>query len=218
MIKRIAYQIAEKNKKFYVDGSDLEQEIWIKLILSLHKFDPEKGNLIGFIFKVAENHARDYMRKFRSDAKKKYDYAYKIDPDKPEDKGREWEHDLKLFEHALSGIPEYLKKTPEQIAIENENCGEVKNAFDKIDKMDRHYLKYRYGFDDYMPHDANVSADHFYLEKKFADRIERRGMKKLKKILVPPRNEKTRYWKKTEMDFHVSCWLNTNEKNMNSIS
>ena len=67
-------------------------------------------------------------------------------------------------------------KTPEQIYIEKETYEEVHHALDMISPRERTYLRYRYGFDDDLPHDRVETATHFHLSDSRAKSIERTAL------------------------------------------
>ena len=74
-------------------------------------------------------------------------------------------------------------KTPEQIYIEKETYEEVHHALDMISPRERTYLRYRYGFDNDLPHERVETATHFHLSDSRAKSIEQTALHSFRKEL-----------------------------------
>ena len=68
--------------------------------------------------------------------------------------------------------PTFEAKNPEQIYIAKETHEEIHTALQRIDRRERTYLWYRFGFEDDMEHPLNETAKHFYLSESRARSTE----------------------------------------------
>ena len=129
----------------------------------------QKGYLFQtFASRVSENAMMDYVRKCVSAIPTtgqmlSLDIEPYNDPDNDESS---------FYDRLFS---EYTK-TPEQIYIEKETYEEVHHALDMISPRERTYLRYRYGFDDDLPHERVETATHFHLSDSRAKSIERTAL------------------------------------------
>ena len=77
-------------------------------------------------------------------------------------------------------IADPYAKTPEQIVIEAETMQELYAALHAIEKRDRAYLLYRYGFEDGKEHPLTETAKHFLLSESRARITEKAALKNVR--------------------------------------
>lgn len=77
-------------------------------------------------------------------------------------------------------IADPYAKTPEQIVIEVETMQELYAALRAIEKRDRAYLLYRYGFEDGDEHPLTETAKHFLLSESRARITEKAALKNVR--------------------------------------
>lgn len=106
-LSKMLYRIVADTDVTY----DLQQETWIKLINTCHKFNPEKGKINNFIFTIAKNEALKWKFNYH-----KADRLSKMDGQKQE---------------TVFGINEL---TPDRISELNEKCRGIRDAIAKLDK------------------------------------------------------------------------------------
>ena len=168
-LKALAAKFEAQYSGLQIEADDLLQEGSIGLLRAVYSFRPEKGYLFQtFASRVSENAMMDYVRKCVSAIPTtgqmlSLDIEPYNDPDNDESS---------FYDRLFS---EYTK-TPEQIYIEKETYVEVHHALNMISPRERTYLRYRYGFDDDLPHERVETATHFHLSDSRAKSIERTAL------------------------------------------
>ena len=149
-----------------IEADDLMQEASIGLLHAIRTFRPEMGNQFStYASRVSENMMLDCIRKCVSQLPPE-GYVLSLDAiPLTEDS----EEDVSFYDRLPSGYG----KTPEQILIEKETYEEIHHALDMISPRERSYLRYRYGFEDDLPHDRAETALHFHLSVHRAGSLER---------------------------------------------
>ena len=152
-----------------IEADDLMQEASIGLLHAIRTFRPEMGNQFStYASRVSENMMLDYIRKCVSQLPPE-GYVLSLDAlPLTEDS----EEDVSFYDRLPSGYG----KTPEQILIEKETYEEIHHALDMISPRERSYLRYRYGFEDDLPHDRAETAAHFHLSVRRAGSLERNAL------------------------------------------
>ena len=66
MLYKESFSIVKNTAYYYVRAEELEdcmQEIYIKIYKNIDKYDPQKGNIHGWIKNIAKNCSIDHIRK-----------------------------------------------------------------------------------------------------------------------------------------------------------
>lgn len=138
---------------------DLQQETWIKLIKTCHKFDPKKGKFNNFIFTIAKNEALKW--KTNSDSFLN-DYTYKANGQAKKANKNDIE-----------------KINPETIAQINEKCKVVKNAVSLLEEPYQDIILLYY----FAEFDVNEIANITNIPVGTIKSYLKRGREKLKELL-----------------------------------
>lgn len=171
-IKRTAYEMwsaqRELNAALGIEINDLVQEGSLGLQDCIAGFKPETGNkFLTYAASAICNAMVDYIRRWNPtfEAKNLGNIVSLDDVVKDENKGR---HEF---------IADSRIKNPEQIYIVKETHEEIHTALHRIDRRDRAYLWYRFGFEDDMEHPLNETAKHFHLPESRAKSTEKTALK-----------------------------------------
>lgn len=166
-------------------NEDMVQEGYIAFVGAIHGYDSLKGiKFRTYASACIRNAVLDYIRaecntlEYRTHAVSLYEAGKSDDGE-----------DLSLencvaYEH--EGLSQYTW-TPEEIYIYNEMIEEVDVALEKVDERHRTYLKYRFGFTDYIEHTIAECAYHFHQRSEhLAKKIEVEALKKVKNLYLKP--------------------------------
>ena len=166
-IKRSSYEMwsaqRELNAALGIEISDLVQEGSLGLLDCIPGYDPDTGNkFLTYAASVIRNAMVDYIRRWNPtfEAKNLGSIIRLDDVVKDENKGR---HEF---------IADSRVKNPEQIYIAKETHEEIHTALQRIDRRERAYLWYRFGFEDDIYHPLNETAKHFHLSESRAKSTE----------------------------------------------
>ena len=166
-IKRSSYEMwsaqRELNAALGIEISDLVQEGSLGLLDCIPGYDPDTGNkFLTYAAPVIRNAMVDYIRRWNPtfEAKNLGSIIRLDDVVKDENKGR---HEF---------IADSRVKNPEQIYIAKETHEEIHTALQRIDRRERAYLWYRFGFEDDIYHPLNETAKHFHLSESRAKSTE----------------------------------------------
>lgn len=170
-IKRTAYEIwsaqQELNAALGIKIDDLVQEGSLGLLDCISSFQPSTGNkFLTYAAPAIRNAMVDYIRRWNPTfgARNLGNIDRLEDGVKDEDKGKhEFVADSKI-------------KNPEQIYIAKETHEEIHTALQRIDRRDRAYLWYRFGFEDDTKHPLNETAKHFHLSESRAKSTEKAAL------------------------------------------
>ena len=166
-IKRSSYEMwsaqRELNAALGIEISDLVQEGSLGLLDCIPGYDPDTGNkFLTYAAPAIRNAMVDYIRRWNPtfEAKNLGSIIRLDDVVKDENKGR---HEF---------IADSRAKNPEQIYIAKETHEEIHTALQRIDRRERAYLWYRFGFEDDIYHPLNETAKHFHLSESRAKSTE----------------------------------------------
>ena len=166
-IKRTAYEMwsaqRELNAALGIEINDLVQEGSLGLLDCIPGYDPDTGNkFLTYAAPAIRNAMVDYIRRWNPtfEAKNLGSSIRLDDVVKDENKGR---HEF---------IADSRVKNPEQIYIAKETHEEIHTALQRIDRRERAYLWYRFGFEDDVYHPLNETAKHFHLSESRAKSTE----------------------------------------------
>lgn len=166
-IKRTAYEMwsaqQELNSALGIEINDLVQEGSLGLLDCIPGYNPDTGNkFLTYAAPAIRNAMVDYIRRWNPtfEAKNLGSIIRLDDVVKDENKGR---HEF---------IADSRVKNPEQIYIAKETHEEIHTALQRIDRRERAYLWYRFGFEDDIYHPLNETAKHFHLSESRAKSTE----------------------------------------------
>lgn len=166
-IKRTAYEMwdaqRELNTALGIEISDLEQEGSLGLLDCISGYRPDTGNkFLTYAAPAIRNAMVDYIRKWNPtfEAKNPGNIIRLDEVVKDENKGK---HEF---------IADSRVKNPEQIYIAKETHEEIHTALQRINRRERAYLWYRFGFEDDVYHPLNETAKYFYLSESRAKSTE----------------------------------------------
>lgn len=166
-IKRSSYEMwsaqRELNAALGIEINDLVQEGSLGLLDCIPGYDPDTGNkFLTYAAPAIRNAMVDYIRRWNPtfEAKNLGSIIRLDDVVKDENKGR---HEF---------IADSRVKNPEQIYIAKETHEEIHTALQRIDRRERAYLWYRFGFEDDIYHPLNETAKHFHLSESRAKSTE----------------------------------------------
>ena len=173
-IKRTAYEMwsaqRELNAALGIEINDLVQEGSLGLLDCIPGYDPDTGNkFLTYAAPAIRNAMVDYIRRWNPtfEAKNLGSIIRLDDVVKDENKGR---HEF---------IADSRVKNPEQIYIAKETHEEIHTALQRIDRRERAYLWYRFGFEDDIYHPLNETAKHFHLSESRAKSTEALALDKV---------------------------------------
>lgn len=171
-IKKTAYEMwsarRELNTALGIEINDLVQEGSLGMLDCIAGFKPEMENkFLTYAAPAIRNAMVDYIRKWNPtfEAKNLGNIVRLDDVVKDENKGRN------------EFIADSRIKNPEQIYITKETHEEIHTALQRIDRRDRAYLWYRFGFEDDIEHPLNETAKHFHLSESRAKSTEKNALK-----------------------------------------
>ena len=166
-IKRTAYEMwsaqQELNAALGIEINDLVQEGSLGLLDCIPGYNPDTGNkFLTYAAPAIRNAMVDYIRRWNPtfEAKNLGSIIRLDEVVKDENKGR---HEF---------IADSRVKNPEQIYIAKETHEEIHTALQQIDRRERAYLWYRFGFEDDVYHPLNETAKHFHLSESRAKSTE----------------------------------------------
>ena len=166
-IKRTAYEMwnaqRELNAALGIEISDLVQEGSLGLLDCIPGYNPDTGNkFLTYAAPAIRNAMVDYIRRWNPtfEAKNLGSIIRLDEVVKDENKGK---HEF---------IADSRVKNPEQIYIAKETHEEIHTALQQIDRRERAYLWYRFGFEDDVYHPLNETAKHFHLSESRAKSTE----------------------------------------------
>ena len=166
-IKRTAYEMwsaqRELNAALGIEINDLVQEGSLGLLDCIPGYNPDTGNkFLTYAAPAIRNAIVDYIRRWNPtfEAKNLGSIIRLDDVVKVENKGK---HEF---------IADSRAKNPEQIYIAKETHEEIHTALQRIDRRERAYLWYRFGFEDDVYHPLNETAKHFHLSESRAKSTE----------------------------------------------
>lgn len=166
-IKRTAYEMwsaqRELNAALGIEINDLVQEGSLGLLDCIPGYNPDTGNkFLTYAAPAIRNAMVDYIRRWNPtfEAKNLGSIIRLDDVVKDENKGK---HEF---------IADSRAKNPEQIYIAKETHEEIHTALQRIDRRERAYLWYRFGFEDDVYHPLNETAKHFHLSESRAKSTE----------------------------------------------
>lgn len=166
-IKRTAYEMwsaqRELNAALGIEINDLVQEGALSLLDCIPGYNPDTGNkFLTYAALAIRNAMVDYIRRWNPtfEAKNLGSIIRLDEVVKDENKGK---HEF---------IADSRAKKPEQIYIAKETHEEIHTALQQIDRRERAYLWYRFGFEDDIYHPLNETAKHFHLSESRAKTTE----------------------------------------------
>lgn len=166
-IKRTAYEMwsaqREQNAALGIEINDLVQEGSLSLLDCIPGYNPDTGNkFLTYAALAIRNAMVDYIRRWNPtfEAKNLGSIIRLDEVVKDENKGK---HEF---------IADSRAKKPEQIYIAKETHEEIHTALQQIDRRERAYLWYRFGFEDDIYHPLNETAKHFHLSESRAKTTE----------------------------------------------
>ena len=166
-IKRTAYEMwsaqRELNAALGIEINDLVQEGSLGLLDCIPGYNPDTGNkFLTYAAPAIRNAMVDYIRRWNPtfEAKNLGSIIRLDEVVKDENKGK---HEF---------IADSRAKNPEQIYIAKETHEEIHTALQRIDRRERAYLWYRFGFEDDIYHPLNETAKHFHLSESRAKSTE----------------------------------------------
>lgn len=166
-IKSTAYEMwsaqQELNSALGIEINDLVQEGSLGLLDCIPGYNPDTGNkFLTYAAPAIRNAMVDYIRRWNPtfEAKNLGSIIRLDDVVKDENKGK---HEF---------IADSRAKNPEQIYIAKETHEEIHTALQRIDRRERAYLWYRFGFEDDVYHPLNETAKHFHLSESRAKSTE----------------------------------------------
>lgn len=166
-IKRTAYEMwsaqRELNAALGIEINDLVQEGSLSLLDCIPGYNPDTGNkFLTYAALAIRNAMVDYIRRWNPtfEAKNPGSIIRLDEVVKDENKGK---HEF---------IADSRAKKPEQIYIAKETHEEIHTALQQIDRRERAYLWYRFGFEDDIYHPLNETAKHFHLSESRAKTTE----------------------------------------------
>ena len=166
-IKRTAYEMwsaqQELNAALGIEINDLAQEGSLGLLDCIAGYLPDTGNkFLTYAAPAIRNTMVDYIRRWNPtfEAKNLGSIVRLDEVVKDENKGK---HEF---------IADSRAKNPEQIYIAKETHEETHTALQRIDRRERTYLWYRFGFEDDMEHPLSETAKHFHLSESRARSTE----------------------------------------------
>ena len=130
---------------------------------AIPRFDSSKGTkFLTYAAPAIRNAMVDYIRRWNPtfEAKNLGSIIRLDEVVKDENKGK---HEF---------IADSRAKNPEQIYIAKETHEEIHTALQRIDRRERTYLWYRFGFEDDIEHPLNETAKHFHLSESRARSTE----------------------------------------------
>lgn len=166
-IKRTSYEMwsaqQELNSALGIEINDLVQEGSLGLLDCIPGYNPDTGNkFLTYAAPAIRNAMVDYIRRWNPtfEAKNLGSIIRLDEVVKDENKGK---HEF---------IADSRAKNPEQIYIAKETHEEIHTALRRIDRRERTYLWYRFGFEDDMEHPLTETAKHFHLSESRARSTE----------------------------------------------
>ena len=166
-IKRTAYEMwsaqQELNAALGLEINELVQEGSLGLLDCIPGYNPDTGNkFLTYAAPAIRNAMVDYIRRWNPtfEAKNLGSIIRLDEVVKDENKGK---HEF---------IADSRVKNPEQIYIAKETHEEIHTALQQIDRRERAYLWYRFGFEVDVYHPLNETAKHFHLSESRAKSTE----------------------------------------------
>ena len=153
----------ELNAALGIEINDLVQEGSLSLLDCIPRYNPDTGNkFLTYAALAIRNAMVDYIRRWNPtfEAKNLGSIIRLDEVVKDENKGK---HEF---------IADSRAKKPEQIYIAKETHEEIHTALQQIDRRERAYLWYRFGFEDDIYHPLNETAKHFHLSESRAKTTE----------------------------------------------
>lgn len=177
-VRRIAYEVwsaqQELNVSLNIEADDLLQEGSIGLLRCIGSYDPSSGVL--FL-----SYAAPAIRNAMFDAIRRQYAAFE---------GRYLNEIVLLDEYGWDDdrarrdfIPDSSVCNPEQLYLAKETHNELHGALRRIERRERAYLWYRYGFEDDMEHPLTETAQHFHLSESRAKATEKAALDHMRKEL-----------------------------------
>lgn len=177
-VYQLAYEVwsaqNELNQSLGIEVDDLAQEGSMGLLRCIDSYDPSSG--VQFL-----SYAAPAIRNAMFDAIRRQYAAFE---------GRYLNETVSLDESGWDDnrtrrdfIPASFVSNPEQLYLAKETHDELHDALRRIERRERAYLWYRYGFEDDMEHPLTETARHFHLSESRAKSTEKAALAHMRKEL-----------------------------------
>lgn len=169
-IKTIAKEVSSRYR-YAVEFDDFVQEGMIAFWKCIERYDERIGvNFLTYAKPAIKNAMTDLVRKNLSSTCAEVESL-----DKCIETGEQ-----QLWEVLIS---ELYSKTPESIILKAETIREMYAALKCLERRERTYLLYRFGFEDEQEHSVSDTASHFSLSESRAKSVEKSAIRKLRKLM-----------------------------------
>ena len=169
-IKTIAKEVSSRYRDT-VEFDDFVQEGMIAFWKCIERYDERIGvNFLTYAKPAIKNAMTDLVRKNLSSTCAEVESL-----DKCIETGEQ-----QLWEVLIS---ELYSKTPESIILKAETIREMYAALKCLERRERTYLLYRFGFEDEQEHSVSDTASHFSLSESRAKSLEKSAIQKLRKLM-----------------------------------
>lgn len=177
-VHRLAYEVwsaqQELNVSLNIETDDLMQEGSMGLLRCMDSYDPSSG--VQFL-----SYAAPAIRNAMFDAIRRRYATFE---------GRHLNETISLDESGWDDdrtrrdfIPDSSVSNPEQLYLAKETHDELHGALRRIERRERAYLWYRYGFEDDREHPLTETARHFHLSESRAKSTEKAALAHMRKEL-----------------------------------
>lgn len=177
-VRRIAYEVwsaqQELNVSLNIEADDLLQEGAIGLLRCMDSYDPSSGVLfLSYTAPAIRNAMLDAIRRQHA----AFEGRFLNETVSLDEYG--WDDDRAKRDF----IPDSSVSNPEQFYLAKETHNELHGALRRIERRERAYLWYRYGFEDDMEHPLTETARHFHLSESRAKATEKAALDHMRKEL-----------------------------------
>lgn len=178
-VRKLAYEVwsaqKELNLSLMIELDDLVQEGSIGLLRCLDSYDPASGvQFLSYAAPAMRNAMIDCIRRQYAT----FEGRYLNETISLDEVG--WDDDRTRRDFT----PDSSVSNPEQLYLAKETHNELHGALRRIERRERAYLWYRYGFEDDMEHPLTETAQHFYLSENRARMTEKAALAHMRKELA----------------------------------
>ena len=177
-VRKLAYEVWSAqnalNQSLGIEADDLAQEGSIGLLRCMDSYDPTSGvRFLSYAAPAIRNAMLDAIRRQYAS----FEGRYPNETVSLDESGWDDDRTRRNF------IPDSSVSNPEQLYLAKETHNELHGALRRIERRERAYLWYRYGFEDDMEHPLTETARHFHLSENRAKSIEKAALAHMRKEL-----------------------------------
>ena len=177
-VRKLAYEVwsahNELSQSLGIEVDDLAQEGSLGLLRCMDSYDPSSGvQFLSYAAPAIRNAMFDTIRRQYA----AFEGRYLNETISLDESG--WDDDRTRRDF----IPDSSATNPEQLYLAKETHNELHGALCRIERRERAYLWYRYGFEDDMEHPLTETARHFHLSESRAKATEKTALAHMRKEL-----------------------------------